>query len=125
MANYSAPALDRAFAALSDPTRRAMLIRLEQEQALTVSDLARPFPIKLPTVLKHLDVLSDAGLVRREKQGRTVTVSLTPDPLKAAMDWLTRYERFWTQSLDRLTEVAEAREAEAQGADPKASGDDA
>lgn len=114
MANYSTESLDRAFAALSDPTRRAMLARLEQEAALTVSDLARPLPIKLPTVLKHLDVLSDAGLVRREKQGRTVTVRLTPDPLKAASDWLDRYQRFWSAGLDRLVEMAEAREAQAQ-----------
>ena len=113
MENLSAGALDRAFAALSDPTRRAMLERLESSaRELTVSDLARPLTIKLPTVLKHLDVLSAAGLVSREKRGRTVTVRLTPDPLKAATDWLTRYERFWTHSLDRLVEFVEARESE-------------
>jgi DNA-binding transcriptional ArsR family regulator len=111
MANYQSVTLDRAFVALSDPTRRAMLMRLEQERELTVSDLARPLPIKLPTVLKHLDVLSKAGLVHRQKQGRTVTVSLTPEPLEAASDWLKRYERFWTRSLDRLAEAAEAKEA--------------
>jgi len=116
MANNSLGALDRAFAALSDPTRRAMLMRLEEERELTVSDLGRPLTIKLPTVLKHLDVLSAAGLVSREKQGRTVKVRLAPDPLKAAVDWLNRYERFWTPSLDRLVEVAEARESEAQAA---------
>jgi DNA-binding transcriptional ArsR family regulator len=110
MANHTTASLDRAFAALSDPTRRAMLMRLEQEPELTVSDLAGPLPIKLPTVLKHLHVLSEAGLVRREKQGRTVRVRLTPDPLKAATDWLSRYERFWNRSLDRLVELAEARE---------------
>lgn len=98
-----------------------MLMRLEREPELTVSELARHLPIKLPTVLKHLKMLSEAGLVRREKQGRTVKVSLTPEPLKAATDWLTRYERFWTCSLDRLAEAAEAREkggpsAEAQAA---------
>jgi DNA-binding transcriptional ArsR family regulator len=119
MANYHAEALDRAFAALSDPTRRAMLARLELEPALSVSALAQPLPIKLPTVLKHLEVLSQAGLVRREKHGRTVTVSLTPEPLKAATEWLTRYERFWTHSLDRLAEVAEAREADAARAEAK------
>ena len=116
MANNSLGSLDRAFAALSDPTRRAMLMRLEEERELTVSDLGRPLTIKLPTVLKHLDVLSAAGLVSREKQGRTVKVRLAPDPLKAAVDWLNRYERFWTPSLDRLVEVAEARESEAQAA---------
>ena len=111
MANYRADPLDRAFAALSDPTRRSMLARLEAERELSVSDLARPFAIKLPTVLKHLEVLTEAGLVRREKQGRTVTVRLTPDPLKAAADWLDRYARFWSVRLDRLTEIAEARQA--------------
>jgi DNA-binding transcriptional ArsR family regulator len=117
MENYTAASLDRAFAALSDPTRRAMLMRLEQEPELTVSDLAQPLPIKLPTVLKHLHVLSRAGLVRREKRGRTVTVRLSPDPLQAAADWLSRYERFWGRSLDRLVEVAEAREAARAGSE--------
>jgi DNA-binding transcriptional ArsR family regulator len=111
MANYQSASLDQAFVALSDPTRRAMLMRLEQERELTVSDLARPLTIKLPTVLKHLDVLSKAGLVNRRKLGRTVTVSLTPEPLEAASDWLKRYEHFWTRSLDRLAEAAEAKEA--------------
>jgi DNA-binding transcriptional ArsR family regulator len=115
MANHGV-FLDRAFAALSDPTRRAMLVRLEEAHELTVSDLKRPLAIKLPTVLKHLDVLSAAGLVVREKQGRTVKVRLAPAPLKAAIDWLNRYERFWTRGLDRLVEVAESREAEAQAA---------
>jgi DNA-binding transcriptional ArsR family regulator len=111
MANLSESRLDRAFAALSEPSRRAMLLRLEREPALSVSELARDLPIKLPTVLKHLKMLSEAGLVRREKRGRTVEVSLTPEPLRAASDWLTRYERFWSSSLDRLAEAAEAREA--------------
>jgi DNA-binding transcriptional ArsR family regulator len=120
MANYHSEPLDRAFAALSDPTRRAMLARLERAPGLSVSALAQPLAIKLPTVLKHLEVLSQAGLVRREKQGRTVTVSLTPEPLRAATEWLTRYERFWSHSLDRLTEVAETREADAAQAEAEA-----
>lgn len=111
MANYHPDTLNRAFNALSDPTRRAILARLEAENELTVSDLAHPLTIKMPTVLKHLEVLSDAGLVRRDKTGRTVRVRLTPEPLKAATDWLSRYERFWSPRLDRLAEIAEAREA--------------
>ncbi len=111
MANLSESRLDRAFAALSEPSRRAMLLRLERERELSVSELARQLPIKLPTVLKHLKILSEGGLVRREKKGRTVTVSLTPEPLREAADWLARYERFWSSSLDRLVEAAEAREA--------------
>jgi DNA-binding transcriptional ArsR family regulator len=88
-----------------------MLLRLEREPELSVGELARQLPIKLPTVLKHLNVLREAGLVRREKRGRTVRISLTPEPLRAATDWLARYERFWSSSLDRLAEIAEAREA--------------
>lgn len=112
MENYSEPLLDRTFAALSDPTRRAILARLESDRSLTVSALAEPLPIKLPTVLKHLNVLSDAGLIRRSKQGRTVTVELSANPLQAASEWLSRYERFWWSSLDRLAVYAEAKMAE-------------
>jgi DNA-binding transcriptional ArsR family regulator len=114
MVNNSAQRLDRIFAALSDPTRRAILARLEREDGLSVSDLAEPFDIKLPAVMKHLDVLSEAGLIRRSKSGRTVTVEISPDPLKKAMGWLERYERFWNTSLDRLVRYAESKEAEAQ-----------
>jgi DNA-binding transcriptional ArsR family regulator len=121
MANRGVSTLDRAFTALGDPTRRAMLARLEREHELTVSDLQRPLPIKLPTVLKHLDVLLAAGLVSREKQGRSVKIRLAPEPLKAAVDWLSRYERFWTRSLDRLVEIAEAREREAEAAGARES----
>jgi DNA-binding transcriptional ArsR family regulator len=112
MVNYNAQ-LDRTFAALVDPTRRAILARLERADA-SVSDLARPFKIKLPAVMKHLDVLDAAGLISRSKQGRTVTVRLSAQPMKAALDWLRRYERFWTGSLDRLSAYAESQEAEAR-----------
>jgi DNA-binding transcriptional ArsR family regulator len=94
--------IDRVFAALADPTRRAVLEQLEARGPLSVTTLARPLPIKMPTVLKHLGVLDDAGLIRREKQGRVVTVSLVPEPLAAAEAWLGRYRRFWVDRLDRL-----------------------
>src|SRR5215469_11019050 len=113
MANYQ-ERLDRTFAALADPTRRAILTRLEREESASVSELARPFAIKLPAVMKHLDVLDDAGLITRSKAGRTVTVRLSPEPLREAMDWLRRYERFWSASLDRLAAYAEGKEAEMQ-----------
>jgi len=113
MVNYQ-ERLDRTFAALVDPTRRAILARLEREEGASISALARPFPIKLPAVMKHLDVLGDAGLVSRSKVGRTVTVRLRPEPMKEAMDWLRRYERFWSKSLDRLAAYAERKEAEAR-----------
>ena len=104
--------LDRTFAVLSDSTRRAILARLEREDGLSVSELARPHAIKLPAVMKHLDVLADAGLITRAKTGRVVTVRLQPRPMREAMEWLRRYERFWNTSLDRLTMLAEARETE-------------
>jgi len=114
MVNYSTRHLDHVFSALSDPTRRAILARLERERSVSVSALARPFAIKLPAVMKHLDVLSEVGLIRRSKQGRTVTVEISPVPLKQAMGWLRRYERFWSSSIDRLASYAESKEAEAR-----------
>jgi DNA-binding transcriptional ArsR family regulator len=113
MVNYCEQ-LDRTFAALLDPTRRAILARLEREEGVSVSELARPFAIKLPAVMKHLDVLTDAGLITRSKVGRTVTVRLTPEPIREAMDWLRRYERFWSTRLDRLAAYAESKEIEMQ-----------
>jgi len=109
--------LDRTFAALVDPTRRAMLARLEREDGASVSELAKPFAIKLPAVMKHLDVLAEARLVTRSKVGRTVTVRLSPGPMREAMDWLRRYERFWSASLDRLAAYVESKEAEMQEKD--------
>lgn len=113
MVNYS-ERLDRTFAALVDPTRRAILARLEREDSASISALAKPFAIKLPAVMKHLDVLDDAGLITRSKVGRTVTVRLRPQPMREAMDWLRRYERFWSNSLDRLAAYVEGKEAEAR-----------
>ncbi|MGG5809494.1 ArsR/SmtB family transcription factor [Falsiroseomonas sp. CW058] len=103
----AAPGLDRVFAALADPTRRAIVERLDAEEALSVSELARPLPISLPAVMKHLDVLEGAGLVARRKQGRVVTCRLTPAPMEDAMAWLARHQRFWTESLDRLAATLE------------------
>ncbi|MDE2448337.1 MAG: helix-turn-helix transcriptional regulator [Gammaproteobacteria bacterium] len=114
MVNYQTQRLDRVFLALGDPTRRAILARLARDNALSVSELAEPFEIKLPAVMKHLDVLEDVGLIRRTKIGRTVRVELSPRPLKSALDWLQRYERLWEVSLDRLTRYAEKREREAR-----------
>jgi DNA-binding transcriptional ArsR family regulator len=113
MGNYYSN-LDRTFAALVDPTRRAILARLEREESASISALAKPFAIKLPAVMKHLAVLDDAGLVVRTKAGREVTVRLNPAPMREAMDWLRRYERFWPTSTDRLASYAEEKEAEAR-----------
>jgi DNA-binding transcriptional ArsR family regulator len=107
MVNHQATVLDRTFAALADPTRRALLARLEGEDNLTISELARPFPVSLPAIMKHLDVLSDAGLIQRTKTGRSVACQLTPAPMEQAMEWLARYERYWTDQLDRLAAFLE------------------
>ena len=104
--------LDRTFAALVDPTRRAILAQLERRTSASISELAEPFSIKLPAVMKHLDVLSEAGLITRAKSGRTVTVKLRPQPMREAMAWLSRYERFWTGSFDRLDAYLERKQAQ-------------
>ena len=99
--------MDGTFSALADPTRRYVLLRLEDEPGLSVSELARPFSLKLPGMMKHLDVLSDAGLITRTKAGRTVSVHLSAGPMREAMEWLRRYESFWTVSIDRLVALVE------------------
>jgi len=107
--------LNRIFGALTDPSRRAILARLERaHDGASVSDLAQPLSITLPAVMKHLDILDDAGLITRAKSGRVVTVRLSPASMRAATAWLQRYERFWAASLDRLTLYAEAREIAAR-----------
>lgn len=104
MVEQQDPSLDRTFAALADPTRRALLAHLQTQPdaGVSISELARPLPMSLPAVMKHLDVLSDAGLVTRLKTGRTVTCRLNAGPMQAATAWLDRYARFWTAQLDRL-----------------------
>ena len=98
MVKYSEQTLDRTFAALADPTRRALLARLQGRDTLSVSELAQPFAMSLPAIMKHLDVLSDAGLIAREKTGRMVACRLTAKPMEQAMDWLNRYQRFWSDN---------------------------
>jgi DNA-binding transcriptional ArsR family regulator len=107
MVKYREELLDRTFAALADPTRRALLARLGDRESLSVSELAQPFSISLPAIMKHLDVLTDAGLIAREKTGRTVACRLTARPMEQAMDWLNRYQRFWSENLDRLAAFVE------------------
>ena len=110
MVKYQATRIDRTFSALADPTRRHILSRLRDEPGLSVSELARPLALKLPGLMKHLDVLSNAGLVTRRKTGRTVAVNLAPAPMEEAMAWLQHYERFWTANLDRLVAFVEKDE---------------
>lgn len=104
--------LDQTYRALANPLRRDMLRRLSRRRSLTVSELAAPLPIALPTVLKHLDVLARAGLVERRKTGRVVTITLAAEPLTEAMAWLKRTENFWSARLERLAQVVENQEPE-------------
>jgi DNA-binding transcriptional ArsR family regulator len=100
------PGLDRTFAALADPTRRAILARLAGGAA-TVGELAEPFEISLPAVSKHLKVLERAGLVARGRERQWRPARLEAGPLKDVAEWAERYRRFWEESYDRLDEYLE------------------
>jgi DNA-binding transcriptional ArsR family regulator len=93
--------LSATFAALADPTRRAILSRLQEGHA-SVTELAEPFEMSLPAVSKHLKVLERAGLISRGKEAQWRPCRLTANPLKGVADWVEHYRRFWTESLDRL-----------------------
>jgi DNA-binding transcriptional ArsR family regulator len=93
--------LDSTFAALADPTRRAILARLSAGEA-TVGELAAPFAISLPAVSRHLKVLEDAALIINERAGKHRRCRLRPEALKTASEWLDFYKGFWGGSLDRL-----------------------
>jgi DNA-binding transcriptional ArsR family regulator len=93
--------LDATFAALADPTRRAILARLASG-ATSVSELAEPFAMSMPAISKHLKVLQRAGLIERGREAQWRPCRLAPAPLKDASDWLERYRRFWEESFDRL-----------------------
>lgn len=93
--------LDATFAALADPTRRAILARLTEGEA-TVSELAEPFAISLPAVSRHLKVLEHAGLIDRTRTAQWRHSSLRAEPLRQAADWMEPYRRFWDASFDRL-----------------------
>src|SRR5437764_11000038 len=104
--------LSEVFAALSDPTRRAILARLAQGEA-TVNELATRFPMSLQAVSKHLKVLERAGLIVRGRDAQWRPCRLRAGPLKEARDWLERYRRFWEQSFDRLEDYL--KELKAKG----------
>jgi DNA-binding transcriptional ArsR family regulator len=107
MVKFQDAVLDRTFAALADPTRRALLARLSGRDDLSVSELAEPFSMSLPAVMKHLDVLHDAGLITRTKTGRTVACRLAAAPMEQAMAWLQHYQQFWAEALDQLAAYVE------------------
>jgi DNA-binding transcriptional ArsR family regulator len=95
--------LSTTFAALADPTRRAILARLSSGAA-SVTDLAKPFDMSMPAISKHLKVLERAGLIARSRDAQWRPCSLEGARLKEVSDWLEHYRRFWEQSFDRLDE---------------------
>lgn len=95
--------LSATFAALADPTRRAILTRLTQGET-SVTELAKPFRMTLPGISKHLKVLERAGLIERSREAQWRPCRLQAGPLKDVADWVEHYRRFWEQSLDRLDE---------------------
>ena len=98
--------LNRTFAALADPTRRAILARLAAGEA-SVTELAKPFSMSLPAVSKHLKVLERAGLIARGRERQWRPSRLDAGPLKEVADWTERYRRFWEESYERLDEYLE------------------
>jgi DNA-binding transcriptional ArsR family regulator len=101
--------LDRVFAALSDPARRAILERLQTE-ALLVSELAAPFEISLQAVSRHIQVLEDAGLIQKERTGRISRCTLVAGPILDAAVWINRYSKYWQSQFDLLAVSLEALE---------------
>jgi DNA-binding transcriptional ArsR family regulator len=93
--------LDQVLAAVSDPTRRAILDRLMRGPA-RITDVAEPFEMSLAAVSKHVQILERAGLVRRTRRGREHSLTLDARPLRRVARWTSRYERFWNERLDRL-----------------------
>ena len=111
MVTFSERQLDLTFAALADPTRRAILARLSEGDA-SVGELARPFDVSRPAVSKHLRVLERAGLVVRAKDGRVSRCGLDARPMKDAAEWVERYRRFWEERLDALATYLEQKETD-------------
>jgi DNA-binding transcriptional ArsR family regulator len=108
---FSTDLLDRTFAALAHPIRRAILTRLAQDGSASVTDLAEPFDVSLMAVSKHLKVLADAGLISREKDGRVQRCTFDPRRMDVARDWLEMHRTYWNQQLDALAAYLEEPDA--------------
>jgi DNA-binding transcriptional ArsR family regulator len=103
--------LSETFAALADPTRRAILARLAEGDA-TVRELAEPFSVSLPAISRHLKVLERAGLITRGREAQSRPSSLRVEPLREATAWLDRYREYWDESYDRLDALLRASQDE-------------
>src|ERR1700722_3954896 len=110
--------LSTTFAALADPTRRAILARLALGES-SVNQLAEPFEISLPAISRHLKVLENAGLITRGREAQWRPCKLNPDRLKTVDDWLDDYRRFWEESFDRLDEYLQKLKANRNKKQPK------
>ena len=106
MVKYSGSQLDKVFHALSDSTRRAILARLANGDAV-VTELAEPFDMSLPAISKHLTVLEKAGLLQRHKDGRIRRCELNAGPLETASEWIGFYKQFWNEQLNSLADYLE------------------
>jgi DNA-binding transcriptional ArsR family regulator len=111
-------ALSSTFAALADPTRRAILARLALGET-SVTELAQPFDMSLPAISKHLKVLERAGLIARGRTAQWRPCKLAPEPLRGVADWVTQYRKFWEGSLDRLEDYLREFQAKDAQADRK------
>jgi DNA-binding transcriptional ArsR family regulator len=110
------PTEDRVFAALADSTRRQIIIRLAESSPKTATQLAHEFPITRQGIVKHLDLLAEAGLVRSQHLGRETRYSLTPEPLNNVNEWVERIGALWDTRLLRLKEFLESeQEADQEG----------
>lgn len=103
--------LSLTFAAIADPTRRAILLRLSQGEA-PVKELAEPFQMTMPAITKHLKVLEKAGLIERSRAAQMRPCKLSAKPLKEAANWIDRYRAFWEESFDRLDDYLKELQSE-------------
>ena len=108
--------LSATFAALADPTRRAILAHLARGEA-SVTELAQPFEMSLPAISKHLKVLERAGLITRGREAQWRPCRLEAEPLKDAADWIEQYRQFWEESFDRLDEYLQELQVEEKQGD--------
>ena len=108
--------LSSTFAALADPTRRAILDRLAADCEVTVSELAEPFPMSLQAISMHLKVLEQAGLISRSRQATFRLSHIEAEPLRAATEWLAGYREYWTESFERLDELLASLKDDPKGA---------